>query len=189
METKRLRKIGRPRSVDRNRVLDAAEHLLTEGGTEALTMDNVARVAGITKGGVQYCFGNKDGLVRAIINRWGRVFDAKVRALQKHAEDPVSHIGAHIQVTRESEETDDSRFSAMIASLVPNSDQLEETRKWYASQLSGLDMSQRRDRLARLAFIACEGAFLLRSFKLLNLTDAQWQEIFDDIEELNGELD
>ncbi len=184
MESKRLRKIGRPRIVDRNKVLDAAERLLVEGGIEVLTMDNVAGEAGITKGGVQYCFGNKDGLVRAIIKRWNGIFDAKVTALKEGTEDPVSHIAAHIRATRSGEQTADSRFSAMIASLVPNSEQLEETRKWYRSQFISLDMSKQADRMARLAFIAGEGAFLLRSFNLLDLTEEQWQEIFDDIESL-----
>ncbi|MFK4825588.1 TetR/AcrR family transcriptional regulator [Paenochrobactrum sp. BZR 588] len=184
METKKFKKIGRPRVVDRNKVLDAAEHLLVEGGIEALTMDNVAREAGITKGGVQYCFGNKYGLMRAIINRWSYIFDAKVSAYKQGATDPQSHVIAHIKATRDGEQMDDSRFSAMMASLVPNSEQLEESRKWYSSQLQGLDMSNPADRMARLAFIACEGAFLLRSFNLFAFTESQWQEIYDDIEVL-----
>lgn len=184
METKKFKKIGRPRVVDRNKVLDAAEHLLVEGGIEALTMDNVAREAGITKGGVQYCFGNKYGLMRAIINRWSDIFDVKVNAYKQGSTDPRAHIAAHIKVTREGEQTDDSRFSAMMASLVPNSEQLEESRKWYSHQIDGLDMNDPADRMARVAFIASEGAFLLRSFNLFAFTESQWQEIYDDIEKL-----
>lgn len=37
---------------------------------------------------------------------------------------------------------------------------------------------------AILAFIANEGAFLLRSFNLFELTQEEWQAIFRDIEEL-----
>ncbi|MGU3576022.1 TetR/AcrR family transcriptional regulator [Brucellaceae bacterium C25G] len=170
--------------VDRNKVLDAAEHLLVEGGIEALTMDNVASAAGITKGGVQYCFGNKYGLMRAIINRWSNIFDAKVTAYKNGATDARSHVAAHIKITRHGEQLDDSRFSAMMASLVPNSEQLEESRKWYSQQISGLDMDNHADRMARLAFIASEGAFLLRSFNLLAFNEEQWQEIYDDIEKL-----
>lgn len=184
METKKFKKIGRPRAVDRNKVLNAAEQLLANGGIEALTMENVARAAGITKGGVQYCFGNKYGLMRAIINRWSDIFDMKVNAYKKGSPDPRDHIAAHIKVTREGEQADASRFSAMMASLIPNSEQLEESRKWYSNQISGLNIDNPIDRMARLAFIATEGAFLLRSFNLLALTETQWQEIYDDIESL-----
>ena len=40
------------------------------------------------------------------------------------------------------------------------------------------------DRSARLAFLATEGAFMLRFFGLLEMDDAQWRGIFEDIEGL-----
>ena len=54
---------GRPRSIDRDKVLDAAEGIVAAEGAAGLTFDAVARAAGITKGGVQYCFGTKDKLI------------------------------------------------------------------------------------------------------------------------------
>jgi len=80
MESKKLQKTGRPRSIDRDHVLDMAEKIVTEGGIVALTMDAVAQASGVTKGGVQYCFGNKDGLLKAMIERWGDRFDDQVTA-------------------------------------------------------------------------------------------------------------
>ena len=61
---------GRPRSIDRDKVLDAAEGIVAAEGAAGLTFDAVARAAGITKGGVQYCFGTKDKLIEAMIDRW-----------------------------------------------------------------------------------------------------------------------
>lgn len=187
MESKKLQKTGRPRSIDRDHVLDMAEKLVEEGGILALTMDAVAQAAGVTKGGVQYCFGNKDGLMKAMIERLGDRFDDQVAARKRHKNDAISHIGAHIAVTRESDADDDSRFAAMMASLIPNSHYLEETRAWYRKQWDGLDVSTPEGRRARLAFIANEGAFWLRSFNLFELTQKEWQSIFDDIEDLLGE--
>ncbi|NKB96509.1 TetR/AcrR family transcriptional regulator [Ochrobactrum intermedium] len=182
-----MAKTGRPRSIDRDHVLDMAEKLVEEGGILALTMDAVAQAAGVTKGGVQYCFGNKDGLMKAMIERLGDRFDDQVAARKRHKNDAISHIAAHIAVTRESDADDDSRFAAMMASLIPNSHYLEETRAWYRRQWDGLDVSTPEGRRARLAFIANEGAFWLRSFNLFELTQKEWQSIFDDIEELLGE--
>ena len=42
--------MGRPRSIDRDKVLDIAERIVREEGATALTFDAVARAAGITKG-------------------------------------------------------------------------------------------------------------------------------------------
>lgn len=72
----------------------------------------------------------------------------------------------------------------MLASLDPSSEQLADTQQWYRKQLDGLDVSTEQGRNARLAFIANEGAFLLRSFQLFELTEDEWQQIFRDIEKL-----
>lgn len=179
-----MQKTGRPRSIDRDHVLDMAEKLVVEGGVAALTMDAVAQASGVTKGGVQYCFGNKDGLLKAMIDRWGDRFDDQVSEHRGHRKDAISHIAAHIAVTRDSDAEDDSRFAAMMASLIPNSHHLDETRIWYRKQWNGLDVSTPEGRQARLAFIANEGAFLLRSFNFFDLTSEEWQSIFNDIQEL-----
>lgn len=184
MESAKSQKTGRPRTIDRNHVLDMAERIVVEGGIPALTMDAVALAAGVTKGGVQYCFGTKDGLMKAMIARWSDAFDADVSLQQQGGDDAISHIAAHIRVTRKSDAEDDSRFAAMMASLIPNSDYLNETRSWYRKQWDGLDVSTVEGRKARLAFIANEGAFLLRSFNFFSLSEEEWQSIFDDIEAL-----
>ncbi|MDR0253506.1 MAG: TetR/AcrR family transcriptional regulator [Brucellaceae bacterium] len=184
MESKKHKKIGRPRTIDRNHLLDLAEKIVVEHGAPALTIDALAKAAGITKGGVQYCFGTKDGLVDAMLTRWGITFDKQVAARKKGRTDALTHIAAHIRVTRDSDPLGDSRFAAMLAALTPNSEQLADTQRWYRQQLSGLDVSTEQGRNARLAFIANEGAFLLRSFQLFDLNESEWQQIFRDIEKL-----
>src|SRR5690606_21032495 len=187
MESKKLQKTGRPRSIDRDHVLDMAEKLVEEGGILAPAMDAVAQAAGGSKGGVQYRFGNKDAPRAAMIGPLADRGDEPRAPREQQKNDAISHSAAHIAVTRESDADDDSRFAAMMASLIPNSYYLEETRAWYRKQWDGLDVSTPEGRRARLAFIANEGAFWLRSFNLFELTQKEWQSIFDDIEELLGE--
>lgn len=54
--------MGRRRTIDRDQLLDAAEAVIAREGAAGLTIDAVAKEMGITKGGVQYCFGTKDAL-------------------------------------------------------------------------------------------------------------------------------
>ena len=70
--------MGRTRRIDRDKVLDAAERIVAEEGPSSLTIDAVAKAMGITKGGVQYCFGSKDALVSALLTRWSAEYDAEV---------------------------------------------------------------------------------------------------------------
>jgi len=51
-----------------NEILQAARRLLLEGGFEALRVDAIVREAGKNKAAVKYYFGNKQGLVYALVD-------------------------------------------------------------------------------------------------------------------------
>ena len=58
------------RELTRQRVLDAAEQLFTERGFLAVTVDQIAALAGFTIGAVYSNFAGKDELFMAVIDRW-----------------------------------------------------------------------------------------------------------------------
>jgi AcrR family transcriptional regulator len=67
-----------PRSLDdpRSAVLDAAERLLMRFGYHRMTVDDLAREAGIGKGTVYLHFDSKEEVALAVVDRWSeRVFD------------------------------------------------------------------------------------------------------------------
>jgi AcrR family transcriptional regulator len=51
-------------------ILTAARKLLIEGGYEAMTLENVAGEAGVNKASIRYNFGNKAGLVIAVLDAY-----------------------------------------------------------------------------------------------------------------------
>ncbi len=79
--------MGRRRTIDRDQLLDAAEAVISREGAAGLTIDAVAKEMGITKGGVQYCFGTKDALIDAIFERWGKRLRQPVRSGGREAAD------------------------------------------------------------------------------------------------------
>ena len=52
------------------KILAAARKLLIEGGYEAMTLENVAGEAGVNKASIRYNFGNKAGLVTAVLDAY-----------------------------------------------------------------------------------------------------------------------
>ncbi len=61
---------GRPagvRNVQRTRLLGAAQELLARGQTDALTLREIARRAGVTPALAHYYFGNRDGLIDVLL--------------------------------------------------------------------------------------------------------------------------
>lgn len=54
----------------RERVLEAAERVVTETGAARLTLDAVAQAAGVSKGGLLYHFPSKESLLGALAQRY-----------------------------------------------------------------------------------------------------------------------
>jgi AcrR family transcriptional regulator len=84
----------------REQILDAANTVVALKGVASLTLEEVAREAGLSKGGVLYHFPSKDKLTAAMIERFIQLFD---RAMDKEAErDPVrqgSYTRAYVRVS------------------------------------------------------------------------------------------
>ena len=59
------------------RILAAASKLLAKRGYEAVTLENVAREAGVNKVTIRYNFGNKVGLMTAVV--YGLIHDECLR--------------------------------------------------------------------------------------------------------------
>jgi AcrR family transcriptional regulator len=70
----------------RDSLCEAAIRTATRDGLMAMTLDNVAREAGVSKGGVMYHFPTKDDLVRAMIEHFGAKLEESM--LRQIADDP-----------------------------------------------------------------------------------------------------
>ncbi|NUS68571.1 MAG: TetR/AcrR family transcriptional regulator [Ensifer adhaerens] len=61
--------MGRKRAIDQQHVLDAAERVVGRDGAANLTVDAVAREAGVSKASVLYDYKSKQALIEAIVDR------------------------------------------------------------------------------------------------------------------------
>jgi AcrR family transcriptional regulator len=67
-----------PHRPARERLLDAADRLVLETGAGHLTLDAVAKFAGVSKGGLLYHFPSKDSLLEAMLERYLNDVEAQV---------------------------------------------------------------------------------------------------------------
>ncbi|WP_423357156.1 TetR/AcrR family transcriptional regulator [Pseudomonas citronellolis] len=169
--------------IDRGKVLDAAEGLVMREGVAALSIGEVAKAAGISKGGVQSCFGTKDGLIEAMFNRWKAEFEVAVRDNAPDEAEPLDNLRAHVQLLAASDEALGKRAAAVLAAMLSREELRQRSSDWYRPLLIQ-DGDDERSRNARLAFLAAKGAFLLRSFGLMEMSEAEWQAIFREIDTL-----
>lgn len=169
---------GRPRKIDREKLLDVAEAIISREGASGLTIDAVAKALGVTKGGVQYAFGTKEALIHALFERWNAKYEALINAMTGEGADALDYLRAHASVTFGQDETDNGKAAAMLAALIQSPEHLEPTRQWYRERF---EMMKQSTPQVRTAFLAIEGAFLLRYFGLANWTKEEWEDLSRDI--------
>jgi AcrR family transcriptional regulator len=178
--------MGRPRKIDRDKVLDAAEAVVGDVGAAALSIDAVAKAAGITKSGVQYCFGTKQQLIDAMFRRWETEFAQEVADLVGTDPDPITLLRGHIEATMRTDEVENARSAVLMAALLQSPEQRQRAQDWYRQRLDDLDVSTDLGRRTRLAFLASEGLFILRCCGLMDVSEAEWASAYKDILEFQA---
>ncbi|XRQ03924.1 TetR/AcrR family transcriptional regulator [Actinomadura welshii] len=126
-------------------LLDAAESVLFEEGTQALTLTAVADRAGVSKGGLLYHFPTKDALVRAMVARVIEEFDDLIASYIASYPDgaPGAYTRAYVEATFEiltGEARAYRRWSAITAAAADpeQAEPLNEAmRRWHGRDPAG----------------------------------------------------
>ena len=183
--------MARPRTINRDQVMECAERLVREGGATALTLDAVSKEAGITKGGLQYCFGSKDDLIAALIDRWISAFDAEVLRHVPLDASASDRAWAYVQVCSQIDDATRARMVGMLITLLQSPGHLQKVRDWYSGWLKSDACQSTEARKIRAMIFAAEGAFCLRSFGFIDMQEAEWNAVYADIQRLtlSGEAD
>lgn len=176
--------MARPRSIDREAVLDLAEAIVCQQGISALTMDAVAQAAGISKGGVQSCFGTKAALIDALFARFGQAYERRFREVAGLDDDPSGQVRAHVEATFGSDKVSSAKAAGLLAALLQSPQDLDGTLTWYRERVRNWQLDKPGHQQALLAFLATEGAFMLRYFGLVEMDDALWQKALQQIRAL-----
>ena len=116
-------------------ILQAAGRVILASGVGALTLDAVAREAGVSKGGLLYHFPAKDALITAMVDRLLSEFDrALAAAVAEDGEpEPGRWLRAYIRATVALSEPDSQLTAALIAALAAEPHLLEPVRAHFAA--------------------------------------------------------
>ncbi|NUO99853.1 MAG: TetR/AcrR family transcriptional regulator [Nonomuraea sp.] len=123
-----------PRPSSKDRLLDAAADVLLSEGAESLTLEAVARRAGVSKGGLFYHFPTKQALVGAMVARLTDAFD---HALAQAGSRPGDFLRAYVLATipeRHSASAPADRVTAaLLAGVLVDPAGLEPLRERFAA--------------------------------------------------------
>lgn len=170
--------------IDRDVVLNAAETIVMERGVAALTIGEVAKAAAISKGGVQSCFGTKDGMIEAMFNRWKTEYQNSVQAHLGEDAGVLEDLAAQVKLIAIPDGELSKRAAAIMAAMFSQDSLREQSNGWYRSLLLEPPFETEQARRVRLAFLAATGAFFLRSFGIMAISEEEWKSLQADIQTL-----
>ncbi|WP_062118309.1 TetR/AcrR family transcriptional regulator [Aureimonas sp. AU40] len=176
--------MGRKPTITRETLLDAAEAIVRAEGPQGLTIDQLAKAAGISKGGVQYSFASKDALVKALVDRWTDRFDQMLEP--DRAASPAEFVSRYIAALRSSQNAMDAKMAGLMIAYIQNPENLSQTRAWYRSIFDRLAGDAPEAEAARVTFLAVEGLFLMQIIGLSE--DGIPSSLLDDVERVLSRL-
>ena len=167
--------------IDRNIVLDAAVSIVMTQGIAALSIGEVAKVAGISKGGVQSCFGTKGGLIEAMVNRWKTDYASTVQAQLPPGANILDNLMTQIRLIAVPDAALSAQAGAILTAMFNQESLKQQSNEWYRALLLGDAFESERGKLIRLAFLAATGTFFLRSFGIMDMSEQEWSALHADI--------
>jgi AcrR family transcriptional regulator len=156
----------------RERLLDAAERLVVELGASHLTLDAVAKFAGLSKGGLLHHFSSKEALLESMLERYMREVDAQVaaacarRARPSQADQLRERVRALLEQRR-------AAGAALIAVSADNPALLARFRARYRHLLNELSGGPGGLERVALVLLAVDGLMLGELLRLSPYTSAE----------------
>lgn len=174
----------RPRTVDRQAILEAAVQVLMDGGVTSLSFGSVATSAGVSKATVQSIFGTRERLIESMLERWAADENARLGDALEPGAASRDRLATHIRLTGEEVAEVNTRVAAMLAVLAGSGESSQSVIQWYRDRIGDLSVGDALGDNQRLAFLAAEGALFLRYLVGFPVRDDIWSELFEELAEL-----
>lgn len=176
--------MARYKKLDTDELLDAAHEVIISKGAHALSIGNVAKTAGVTKGGVQSNFGTRETLIGALFERWSGDLETKITELEQDEDSPSDALSLFLHATRDQHRENPRQNAAMMFLMSQNMEHREAARAWIADKIDQFGLADKNARRDRLRFIILESLITMQSMELTTFGEEDWEEIFEDAEQL-----
>ncbi|GEO80747.1 TetR family transcriptional regulator [Pararhodospirillum oryzae] len=154
-------------------------YIVREQGAARLTLDEAARQAGVSKGGVLYHFRSKDDLIRAMVQRLIEEYDEQAAAMYaREAEGPYRWARTYVGLSFDPRGPGaDPVGAAVLAAVALNPDLLAPIRAMFHDILERLRSDSPDPTRALLIGLALDGLFLNRVTGLHLYDDATMENL------------
>lgn len=141
-------------STTRTDLLAAATRLILREGAARVTLEAVAKEAGVSKGGLLYHFPTKDALVGGLVEHYAETFAAQVTTLAETDGRPQALLRAYVRATFAEESASKDLGAAVLGAVLLNPALLASYRErlqWVGERLEEGAPDPARAAVVRLA--------------------------------------
>lgn len=151
--------MGRKRVIDQQAILDAAEHVVGRDGAANLTIDSVAKEAGVNKASVLYDHKSKQALVEAVVDRAFERDNTHHDRIEEQIGDPKGRAIRGRILAASEPPAEEFRAVALnlSAALALNADLRTKMKDNQARTIARIQETSPCPRGALLAYLALEG--------------------------------
>lgn len=172
------------------RLLEAAERLVLGEGAGRLTLDAVAREAGVSKGGLLYHFPSKEALVAEMVEHLAiERFERELERRISPDSCDGSWVRAYVEATFEPEDHDRNLTmqSGLFAAVANDPSLLDPLRERYHALQERAENDGVDPALATIARLASDGLWFLELFDIPAVEGELREQVFQRLRELASE--
>ncbi len=152
-------------------------------GAAGVSIDAVAREAGISKARVVYTHKSKSALLEALIDRRVKAEKERTReAVESSRDTPHPELFGRIAAAAEIPGNEDRAVMLAISASLSSEEKLQGLmRDWTREDLMAIESDGRRPRAALMAYLALTGFYCIEHFDFHRWEEAERLRILDDI--------
>ena len=162
-------------SETKQKLLKAATQVVREKGASSLTLDAVAKQAGVSKGGLLYHYPNKTALLAAMITYLNDSFERAIA--EQIVNGMTSWLAAYVAMSFDPQQSQTAESAGMLAAVANDMNLLEPLRQRYKILQQQLEASSSDPDFATIVRLAADGLWFAELFGISGLTEERRSQV------------
>ena len=158
----------------KRKLLEAATQVVKEQGASCLTLDAVAKQAGVSKGGLLHHYPNKTALLTAMVTHLNDSFE---RAIAEQTADGMTWLAAYVAMSFDPQQSQTAETAGMLAAVANDMSLLEPLAQRYKILQQQLEANSSDPDFATIVRLAADGLWFSELFGISGLSEERRSQV------------
>lgn len=159
----------------KSKLLEAAAKIVKEKGASCLTLDAVAKQAGVSKGGLLYHYPSKSALLTGMVAYLNDRFEQAIK--NQVAQGNATWLEAYVAMSFDPQHSQIAESAGMLAAVANDLTLLEPLAEQYKFLQQQVESSSADPDLATILRLAADGLWFIELFGISPLSDERRSQV------------